>query len=1354
MKKIIPISIGFLLMSCCYAQQAIINGSFESSTNPVHYQQVHYGPGPNPHWNATTFASNWTSPTGGSPDLFSNAGTSACGLVNDPSDNPSGTSCYPQVCPEENIWGYQSPRTGSNMVGFSSYPAGVPEYIQTQFNTTLAAGQCYHLSFWVSRSDLSQKHLRLQAVVSSTHMRDLTSVGVLDYSVDQDAIVLTDPHFKSNKQYWELVEFDFKALGGEKYLTIGIFDYNGTPNAQNPALLDPVCQAESNMPGSCGTLASSNPCSNCSQVMAGGYYYVDDVSLTPVAGGGFTPSANCTFTNANPNLSGTYTNQNILISGQVVINANTTFSGCTVKCNAGSTITVPSGKTFTILNSMLSAGCDNMWDGIIVHGRIEVEGSHIQDALCALYMQATTASWALQRNIASGNSNFFERNLLDIKVNQNSTSTTNVIKSSIFDHHNAPLNDPSLSSDGYGKIGILFVGPGSSIPETVGGTSVNDFCYFYGGENGIVSTNYTLDVNHCYFEFQTKDAISFQGLSGYHRKLTVLNSTFKAAKNHIFAMHNTNLTVQASSFSDASEHSIVWIDNRDGKLFIGDPNDEALGNTFQSNQWACIAAFANKTTQTNHAALAANSNHAFTEITIANNTMNCLPYTHGIIVSESALGNNVSYHSMEIVNNTINNAWYGIQIYNVKGWGGVNVSSPPVMQVSDNMIFPSTMLAADAVGIKAHNDAGLIFEGNGIVCPNWGNYVNRGMYFQNVDHTEIYGNIIYAGTCISAEFYMLQSNLYCNWLLQYSVGFGLAYTYLRPSPSDPHGIPGTMQYVNTVPYTSVNWNSDIYNYNSDVYNNKWVWNNAATNLTITNSGNTGSGSIISTYTGADRCESFMGMTTYSPVTETVDLTISGDAPMQWRADYIYETYRRTNGATDTTVASANIKKILDAENFINLGEYTTALTVLTAVTPVNNVEENYVDVLTIFATINSEDRDPTAAEKNDLIAVAEKHSRVDGAAVTLARAYLAIQYNLYFADERMAESEEIHGATNLSAPCSLEPNSDTWLSFIDENGNDLAIEGTYINADGTFIFDPLEVAYHRNLNPSTEYRIFSKPGSKYSVVSFEYHTLADWLVASPISLDLAGVSTETDTITVEQYVDLEHHTSVMTPNEIEYSVGSVETATGSDFLIEKRNGYDLVWSRTWHGPVTEGVDEATCLYVDANENVYVAGKVYNGDDYDVQILKYDTEGNLIWSSVFIDEGRLDDEPDAIYFDETEQCVKVEGACESQYRYIKVVQCLPGAARMGHSSDSTTALVELQPMFYPSPSEGILSIDLNGGSGGLFELFNVEGQVVYTEQISQNRTIQLPPTVTDGVYLVKFSGEGEPYYQKLVIQHND
>jgi hypothetical protein len=997
-----------------------------------------------------------------------------------------------------------------------------------------------------------------------------------------------------------------------------------------------------------------------------------------------------------------------------------------------------------------------MWQGIIVNGsgKIYMTSSTIEDALTALTINGT-GGWEIGgTSIANSH---FNKNERDIVINGTS-QYTNFIKSTVFDH------TIPLGIGGYGIDGIIINAQTSATPIIIGGNSnPADICQFLGGQYSVRSTDANVDIKRCLFSEISTVAVDFQGnnTSGTLRKLNFISSSVVNSKRCILSQHKTDLTVQYSSFSGATEHAIEWDDNHDGHLLIGDLTDPLKGNTFQSNAWIAIVAWDNKTAQTALTTLASNTANLYTSIVIANNTIAALPYTGGILIGEWALGSEVPYHKLEVAENSVTGTLKGIQLFNVRGYGGAFTTPPtaftvPTTAVNENQIGINTSISATAFGINAENAPGFSFVFNLIGSDNPLNWQNSGIRILNSQYSTVATNAIETGTGISIGLDMQYSGIYCNILQNNVSGITLCWAALCPDVSHPHGSylkAHDNSFVMDQPATI-----HIHDYYSPVNNNNWVWDNTATATFplvyysgITPAANETNGSIILQFDGAYDCPYQQMMYAIGP---NIDATMA-DAESQWRADYYYEIRRLLTDSGSSTVASANIKSIIGIENNIGAGYYADALTAVMALTPTNDIEENYKDVLTIFANINyPTKREPTTTEFSDLTAIAEQFPRTGGSAVTLARTYLAVKYNLYFKDEMFTDGVA-YGTATISSPCSMSPASGTEIGFMDAEGNDLQLDGTIIQADGSFAFDPYQLKYFISTNPYTEYRIYSKYGSTYTVQNAGFLTLENWISASPIALDLAGVSLILDTITDSHYQTIPTVTSI--PNgEDDYSIGIYNDGTSNNFLLEKYSGESLIWSATFDGPAHRE-DTATCMTMDSEGNIYVAGKVDNGLSYDYQILKYDNNGVLIWTAYIADSLKRENTPTGISVDE-KNVIRVTGTCATDtslvYMYVSYDQCLPPIGdRLANAflpADLQQSTIEL----YPNPSDGKITIVMKDQSEGLLELFNLAGQPVFSQHITRSGEVLIPAEkVANGVYLLKFTGTSNPQFKKLVIQRN-
>ena len=88
---------------------------------------------------------------------------------------------------------------------------------------------------------------------------------------------------------------------------------------------------------------------------------------------------------------------------------------------------------------------------------------------------------------------------------------------------------------------------------------------------------------------------------------------------------------------------------------------------------------------------------------------------------------------------------------------------------------------------------------------------------------------------------------------------------------------------------------------------------------------------------------------------------------------------------------------------------------------------------------------------------------------------------------------------------------------------------------------------------------------------------------------------------------------------------TVITPGNTDILTTKydKNG-NVLWAQTWDGPAS-GMDHGVAIAVDANNRVYVAGGIFNGSAlYDLLVLKYASDGTLLWSHIWNGPAGLND----------------------------------------------------------------------------------------------------------------------------------
>ncbi len=228
----------FIILFCCDAKtqtEYITNGSFEDIDTCYGYPA---GIGFDVfEWSG---CKGWSNPIGSSSDLWCK-------------DPKYGMSSPPNVGV-----GFQYPKTGYNMAAFlvnSGITQNYREYIQNELQQPLQLGKSYQLSFYIALQAVDCSPTSFGIKFYNSKYRDTTRLWLTDIMPDatNDTTLI-----KFDTLNWQLVTIPFKANGSEKFVIIGNFE-------------DSL------------RLSYTFPCDTSFwgiYHMAGGYFFIDDVSLT------------------------------------------------------------------------------------------------------------------------------------------------------------------------------------------------------------------------------------------------------------------------------------------------------------------------------------------------------------------------------------------------------------------------------------------------------------------------------------------------------------------------------------------------------------------------------------------------------------------------------------------------------------------------------------------------------------------------------------------------------------------------------------------------------------------------------------------------------------------------------------------------------------------------------------------------------------------------------------------------------------------------------------------------------------------------------------------------------------------
>jgi hypothetical protein len=288
-------------------------------------------------------ASDWFAPQGSpanqaTPDYFYSNPCSPClGCA-----SPNWVPCNP----EGNENGHNNSNAYAGVVTFS--PGGIyREYIENKLLCPLIAGQ-YNISFWLNLPEKAGYAVSNMGAYFSNSLvlqAPTNPMPVTPQFVNNSIII-------SSHSGWTQVSGTFNALGGEQYIVIGNFANNANT-----------------------TYTSVTPVTNCasSSVTSGGYYFIDDVSVTPVINSPtitpssltFCPGSSVTLTASNGTgyqwSTGASTQTiSVSLAGTYIITVSNS-TGCT----ASASVNISQLAAPLLSQSSVDASCSNSPDGSV-----------------------------------------------------------------------------------------------------------------------------------------------------------------------------------------------------------------------------------------------------------------------------------------------------------------------------------------------------------------------------------------------------------------------------------------------------------------------------------------------------------------------------------------------------------------------------------------------------------------------------------------------------------------------------------------------------------------------------------------------------------------------------------------------------------------------------------------------------------------------------------------------------------------------------------------------------------------------------------------------------------------------------
>lgn len=232
-------------------------------------------------------------------------------------------------------------------------------------------------------------------------------------------------------------------------------------------------------------------------------------------------------------------------------------------------------------------------------------------------------------------------------------------------------------------------------------------------------------------------------------------------------------------------------------------------------------------------------------------------------------------------------------------------------------------------------------------------------------------------------------------------------------------------------------------------------------------------------------------------------------------------------------------------------------------------------------------------------------------------------------------------------------------------------------------------------------------------------------------------------------------------SNFKYSISSRFDSVSVNYHIKKSDwNNNLVWEQDFDGR-NKGIDSIKAILIDDNNNLYVTGKSWNGVDFDVLTIKYDTAGNTYWIAKYNDNQIGNDEPLGFEIDSVFHIkVYVHSYNDSiaKYKTIYYSQCDSSCTqnyRIKNSKNEKSKISSdgnLDLIVYPIPAADKLSLVLNSENSSqtfLLNMFDMTGRLVFSKNISYKYVMDLS-SLTKGVYQLVVSDHSHSLKQRIVI----
>lgn len=221
---------------------------------------------------------------------------------------------------------------------------------------------------------------------------------------------------------------------------------------------------------------------------------------------------------------------------------------------------------------------------------------------------------------------------------------------------------------------------------------------------------------------------------------------------------------------------------------------------------------------------------------------------------------------------------------------------------------------------------------------------------------------------------------------------------------------------------------------------------------------------------------------------------------------------------------------------------------------------------------------------------------------------------------------------------------------------------------------------------------------------------------------------------------------IRTYNDVVYMAGVSADfpATNQDFMILK---YDSDGNLIWNIAYDDGSADneyLTDMDIDNDGNIIVSGTIYYETTSDILTQKYDADGNLIWSEKYDGDAHSYDEGYAVATNAAGD-IFITGLDINQGMYTDLFVVKYSEALIENISNELNTLT-----IYPNPADNYIYLDATFLNGDVY-IYNSIGQLVKKVNITGNNNIVNVDELVSGNYFVLYTAGNMKRWSNFIIK---